>query len=114
MERRFEARKQEILNQARIKPEVANGMLRRLEQFTEPFVASLGRRQARQNARVYISGLLSDLDRKNVESIAYRHDQDRRVDQERPVHRDDRVDQVVLARLGDAGATPRNVASLHE
>jgi len=78
MERRFEARKQEILNQARIKPEVANGMLRRLEQFAEPFVASLGRREARQNAQVYISGLLSDLDRKNVESIAYRHDQDRR------------------------------------
>ena len=78
MERRFEARKQEILEQAQIKPEVANGMLRRLEQFAEPFVACLGRREARQNAQVYISGLLSDLDRKNVESIAYRHDQDRR------------------------------------
>jgi SRSO17 transposase len=78
MERRFEARKQEILNEAQIKPEVANGMLKRLEQFAAPFVASLGRREAKQNARVYISGLLSDLERKNVESIAYRHDQDRR------------------------------------
>jgi SRSO17 transposase len=78
MERRFEARKQEILDEAQIKPAVASGMLRRLEQFAEPFVASLGRREARQNARVYISGLLSDLDRKKVESIAYRHDQDRR------------------------------------
>ena len=78
MDRRFEARKQEILGQAEIKPEVANGMLRRLEQFAEPFVDSLGRREAKQNARVYLSGLLSDLERKNVESIAYRHDQDRR------------------------------------
>ena len=78
MDRRFEARKQEILDEAEIKPEVANGMLKRLEQFTEPFVDSLGRREAKQNARVYISGLLSDLERKNVESIAYRHDQDRR------------------------------------
>ena len=78
MDRRFEARKQEILDEAEIKPEVVNCMLKRLEQFVEPFVNSLGRREARQNARVYISGLLSDLQRKNVESIAYRHDQDRR------------------------------------
>ncbi len=78
MDRRYEARKQGILDEAEIKPEVVNGMLKRLEQFAEPFVASLGRREARQNARVYISGLLSDLERKNVESIAYRHDQDRR------------------------------------
>jgi len=78
MERRFEARKQEILGEAEIKPEVTSGMLRRLEHFAEPFVASLGRREAKQNARVYLSGLLSDLERKNVESIAYRHDQDRR------------------------------------
>ena len=78
MDRRYETRKQEILDEAEIKPEVANGMLKRLEQFAEPFVDSLGRREARQNARVYMSGLLSDLERKNVESIAYRHDQDRR------------------------------------
>ena len=78
MERRFEARKQEILDQAEIKPQVADGMLKRLEQFAEPFVYSLGRREAKENARVYLCGLLSDLERKNVESIAYRHDQDRR------------------------------------
>ena len=78
MDRRFEARKQEILEEAEIKPELVDGMLKRLEQFAVPFVASLGRREAKQNARVYISGLLSDLERKNVESIAYRHDQDRR------------------------------------
>jgi len=53
-------------------------MLKRLEQFAEPFIASLGRREAKQNAQIYISGLLSDLKRKNVESIAYRYDQDRR------------------------------------
>jgi SRSO17 transposase len=78
MERRFEARKQEILDEAEIKPELASGMLKRLEQFADPFVDSLGRREAKQNARVYLSGLLSDLGRKNIESIAYRHDQDRR------------------------------------
>jgi len=78
MERRFEIRKRQILQEADIKQEVANGMLKRLEQFAEPFIASLGRREAKQNAQIYISGLLSDLKRKNVESIAYRYDQDRR------------------------------------
>jgi SRSO17 transposase len=78
MERRFEIRKRKILQEADIKQEVANGMLKRLEQFAQPFIASLGRREPKQNARIYICGLLSDLRRKNVESIAYRYDQDRR------------------------------------
>ncbi len=78
MERRFEVRKREILREAEIKPEVSNGMLKRLEQFAEPFIASLTRREQKEHAQVYIAGLLSDLQRKNVESIAYRHDQDRR------------------------------------
>jgi len=78
MERRFEIRKRKILREANIKQEVVNGMLKRLEQFAQPFIASLGRREPKQNAQTYISGLLSDLERKNVESIAYRYDQDRR------------------------------------
>ena len=44
MERRFEVRKQEILKETDIQPEVVHGMLKRLEQFTEPFVDALGRR----------------------------------------------------------------------
>jgi SRSO17 transposase len=78
MERRFEIRKRKILQEADIRQEVTNGMLKRLEQFAQPFIASLGRREPKQNAQTYISGLLSDLGRKNVESIAYRYDQDRR------------------------------------
>jgi len=77
MDRRFEARKREILKEAEVKPEVAKGMVNRLEEFAEPFVVSLGRSERREHAEVYIAGLLSDLERKNVESIAYRHDQDR-------------------------------------
>jgi SRSO17 transposase len=52
-------------------------MLDRLEKFTKPFVMSLGRSERKEHARVYIAGLLSDLQRKNVESIAYRHNQQR-------------------------------------
>jgi len=78
MERRFEIRKRKILHQAQIKPQVFKGMLKRLEQFAQPFVSSLARREQKQHVQTYIAGLLSDLKRKNVESIAYRHDQDRR------------------------------------
>lgn len=77
MERRFEVRKQQILKEADIKPQVANGMLKRLEQFAQPFIASFGRREPKENAQIYMCGLLSDLKRKNIESIAYRYDRTR-------------------------------------
>ena len=77
MDRRFEVRKRDILKEAEIKPQVAKGMLNRLKRFAEPFVVSLGRSERKEHAQVYIAGLLSDLERKNVESIAYRHGQER-------------------------------------
>jgi SRSO17 transposase len=77
MERRFEVRKQEILKEADIKPQVVNGMLKRLEQFAQPFIASFGRPEPKENAKMYMCGLLSDLQRKNIESIAYRYDRSR-------------------------------------
>jgi len=77
MERRFEIRKREILQQADIQPQVVHGMLKRLEQFAQPFIASFGRREPKENAHIYLCGLLSDLARKNIESIAYRYDRDR-------------------------------------
>jgi SRSO17 transposase len=53
-------------------------MVERLVEFVEPFAACLGQPAQREHARKYVMGLLSDLKRKNVESIAYRHDEDRR------------------------------------
>ena len=64
MERRFEVRKREILKQADINPQVANDMLKRLEQFAQPFIVSFGRREPKENAQMYMCGLLSDLERK--------------------------------------------------
>jgi len=78
MERRFELRKRQILEDAELKPELSDGMLDRLEAFADPFAASLGRREMKAHAHRYLGGLLSDLKRKNIESIAYRYDQDRR------------------------------------
>jgi SRSO17 transposase len=78
MERRFETRKRQLLEDAALKLELSHGMLKRLETFVEPYAAMLGRREMRENTQHYIGGLLSDLERKNVESIAYRYDRDRR------------------------------------
>ena len=77
MERRFEVRKQEILNEAKIKPAVSNKMIERLEKFSNPFIECLKRPEPKEYAQIYIGGLLSDLKRKNVESIAYRYDLER-------------------------------------
>jgi SRSO17 transposase len=77
MDRRFEARKQELLDDCQVSPEVFSGMMNRLEKFAEPFVERLVRVEQKEHARTYFRGLLSDLDQKNSEAIAYRHDQDR-------------------------------------
>jgi SRSO17 transposase len=77
MERRFRVRLDELLDDAELPPGLLRGVLPRLETFLEPFVASLSRAEQRCNARHYVQGLLSDLDGKNVEAIAYLHDQER-------------------------------------
>lgn len=77
MDRRFETRKRELLADCEVSPEIFNGMVKRLEEFVEPYVERLWRVEQEEHARTYVEGLLSDLKRKNAESIAYRHDQDR-------------------------------------
>jgi SRSO17 transposase len=77
MERRFELRKGELLADCQVHPAVFAGMMERLDQFAEPFVARLRRPEQRAHTRRYLQGLLSDVERKNAEAIAYRHDEDR-------------------------------------
>jgi len=77
MERRYDARKHEILEDTKLTPQVTRRMLNRLVAFSQPFVSTLGRVEMKKHAHEYLEGLLSDLERKNVESIAYQHDQDR-------------------------------------
>jgi len=78
MERRFELRKEALLAECQVSPSVFRGFEDRLEQFVEPFASCLVRTEQREHAMTIVSGLVSDLDRKNTESIAYRHDQDRK------------------------------------
>ncbi len=77
MERRYDARMREILEDTKLAPQVTRRMLNRLIEFSKPFVSTLGRVENRNHTHEYLQGLMSDLERKNVESIAYQHDQDR-------------------------------------
>jgi SRSO17 transposase len=77
MERRYEARLEEMLEDADVPPEIVEGMLARLETFVAPFAESLDEPAQRRHAFEYLTGLLSDLKRKTGEAIAYLHDQKR-------------------------------------
>src|SRR3954451_502131 len=74
---RYRLRKQQLLDECDIGPEVFEGALERLTEFARPFAACLVRQEQKEHARTYLTGLVSDLKRKNTESIAYRHDQQR-------------------------------------
>lgn len=77
MERRYELRREELEAAAALDPDLLRGLLPRLGPFLQPFARHLQRAEQRDNARGYVEGLLSGLPRKNAESIAYHHDQDR-------------------------------------
>ena len=78
MERRFEVRKRELLAECKVDPRVYEGMLERLGDFVLPFGEAVQVPVHGEHARTYMAGLLSDLKDKNVEAIAYLHDQDRK------------------------------------
>jgi SRSO17 transposase len=77
MERRFRIRLDELLNDAEVPSDLLRGVMPRLESFLQPFVAALQTAEQRTNAQQYVSGLLSDLNSKDVESISYLHDRER-------------------------------------
>jgi SRSO17 transposase len=77
MERRFRVRLDELLDDAHVPPSLLCGVLPRLEFFLQPFVEVLRTPEQQTNAQHYVQGLLSDLGSKDVESIAYLHDQER-------------------------------------
>ena len=77
MERRYEVRLAQMLAQAEVSPESMRGLLKRLETFVEPLIRSLAQPGQRRHATEYMTGLLSKLERKTGEAIAYLHDQER-------------------------------------
>jgi SRSO17 transposase len=77
MERRFRVRRDELLGDAEVHPDLLRGLAPRLEGFVQPFVAALGSGAQRQNATHNIRGLVSNLGGKTAEAIAYLHDRER-------------------------------------
>lgn len=77
MDAEFEARKAALLAECKVDRQVFDQVLPRLETFLEPFVDSLVRREQVEHTVMFVRGLLSDLDHKNVESIAYRFGEER-------------------------------------
>ncbi len=74
---RYRPRKQQLLDECDVPPEVFRGGIERLADFARPFAECLGRQEQKGHARTYLAGLVSDLKHKTAESIAYRHDQQR-------------------------------------
>ncbi len=77
MERRFESRLDEMLGQAYVPVNLLRGVLPRLEAFVQPFVEHLPAPEHRRHAAEYVTGLMSKLERKTGEGIAYLLDQQR-------------------------------------
>ena len=70
MDDRFARRKDELLAECKVSPEVFAGLLERLQPFAQPFINCLARSEQAEHAKRYLGGLLSDIERKNCESIA--------------------------------------------
>ena len=77
MEAEYATRKQQLLEECHVAPEIFHQVMPRLGTFMAPFVRTFCRQEPAQHAQTYVYGLLSDLERKNVESIAYRFGHDR-------------------------------------
>jgi SRSO17 transposase len=77
MEARYAFRKSQLLDECQMAPEIFEQVIPRLYAFMTPFVKTFQGQAAAQHAQTYVSGLLSDVERKNIESIAYRFGQSR-------------------------------------
>ena len=77
MEARYAFRKSQLLEECQVAPAIFEQVLPRLYTFMAPFVKIFHGTAAAQHAKIYVGGLLSDVARKNIESIAYRFGQSR-------------------------------------
>jgi len=77
MQRQFEKHKEKMLAQCEVVPQIFDNMVKRLDHFAKRYVYSFCRQEQRVHAELYLGGLVSDLERKNIESIAYRSGEDR-------------------------------------
>src|SRR2546425_3080745 len=77
MEARYAFRKSQLLDECQMAPEIFEQVIPRLYTFMKPFVRIFQGQAADHHAKTYVCGLLSNVERKNIESIAYRFGQSR-------------------------------------
>src|SRR5216683_3196119 len=77
MEARYAFRKSQWLDECQVAPEMFEQVIPRLYTFMKPFVSILQGQAAAQHAQTYVCGLLSNVEHKNIASIAYRFGQSR-------------------------------------
>ena len=77
MDARYSIRKTQLLEECQVAPEVFAQVIPRLHTLMEPFGATFPGQAPRGPAQPYVRGLLADVERKNVESIAYHVGQER-------------------------------------
>ena len=77
MDARDAIRKTQLLDECQVAPEIFEQVIPRLSTCMEPFVTTFQGQGAEQHAKTSVGGLLSDVERKNVESIASRFGQER-------------------------------------
>ena len=77
MEARYAVRKSQLLDECQVAPEIFEQVMPRLDTFMKPFVSIFQGQAADQHAKTYVCGLLSNVEHKNIESIAYRFGQSR-------------------------------------
>lgn len=77
MEAAYATRKRQWLEECQVAPEIFDQVMARLDTFMVPFVSTFRRQEPSAQAQTSVRGLLSEVARQNVESIAYRFGQDR-------------------------------------
>jgi SRSO17 transposase len=77
MEARYTIRKHQLLEECQVAPESFDQVIPRLSTFMAPCVETLQGQARTQHVQTSVSGLLSDVEHKNVESIAYHVGQNR-------------------------------------
>jgi len=111
MVKRYTIAKESVFADCWVTPKAYEGVFERLEQFVSPFFQHLPTRLQRDKALAYTKGLLSNVEKKNVESIAYSYGYDRQplqmfigqVDWNDNAILDDLADQVALEIGRDDG-----------
>jgi SRSO17 transposase len=77
MEARYAFRKSQLLDECQRAPEIFAQVIPRLYRFMKPCGKTFHGQAAAQHAKTSVCGLLSDVERKNIASIAYRFGQSR-------------------------------------